>query len=180
MPRPHSLAFAIVLPLLSCAATPSRPLRIVDCTRGDYCDTFHEWPAPSWSNQHEALYRRGIGSILQEMACGRLVVRGSKLAYVAAEELSVSCERSRAQLHHVRNRQEADRLLRAGRIDYVVEFDKADATMVNGGIQVPFSASFYGKPPRAGADSRLEGVDNYLVVQTDKLAEVRLVSRAVL
>jgi hypothetical protein len=114
------------------------------------------------------------------MACGKLVVRGSKLAYVADNELSVSCEHSRAQLHHVKNRRDADRLLKAGRIDYVVEFDRADATMVNGGIQVPFSASYYGKPPRAGADSRLEGVDNYLVVQTDKMAEVRLVSRAVL
>jgi hypothetical protein len=114
------------------------------------------------------------------MACGKPTARGSKLAYVADDDLAVSCEHGRAQLHHVKNRKDADRLLKAGRIDYVVEFDKADATMVNGGIQVPFSASFYGKPPRAGADSRLEGVDNYLVVQTKEMAEVRLVSRAVL
>jgi len=180
MSRRHLLAFSIVLPLLSCASAPTRPLRVVDCTHGDYCDTLHEWPAPSWSNQHEALYRRGIGSILRAMACGKPTARGSKLAYVADDDLAVSCEHGRAQLHHVKNRKDADRLLKAGRIDYVVEFDKADATMVNGGIQVPFSASFYGKPPRAGADSRLEGVDNYLVVQTKEMAEVRLVSRAVL
>jgi hypothetical protein len=180
MPRPYLLAFASVLPFLSCASAPTRPLRVVDCTHGDYCDTLHEWPAPSWSTQHEALYRRGIGSILRAMACGRLTTRGSKLAYVADDELAISCEPSRAQIHHVKSRKEADRLLKAGRIDYVVEFDKADATMVNGGIQVPFSASFYGKPPRAGADSRLESVDNYLVVQTNGVAEVRLVSRAAL
>ncbi len=180
MPRPHLLAFWVVLPLFSCASAPTRPLRVVDCTQGAYCNALYEWPAPSWSNRHEALFRRGIGSILREMACGRPGTRGSKLAYVADDELSVACEHSPAQLHHVKDRKDADRLLRAGRIDYVVEFEKADATMVNGGIQVPFSASYYGKPPRAGADSRLEGVDNYLVVQTDKMAEVRLVSRAAL
>ena len=180
MPRLHLLALSIALPLLSCASAPTRSMRVVDCTHGEYCDALHEWPAPSWSNQHEDLYRRGIGTILREMACGRLVVRGNKLAYVADDEHAVSCEKSRAQLQHVKTRKEADRLLKAGRIDYVVEFGKADATMVNGGIQVPVSASYYGKPPRAGADSRLEGIDNYLVVQTDKMAEVRLVSRAVL
>ncbi len=117
---------------------------------------------------------------MREMACGRLVIPASKLAYVADGEVSVPCEHRRAQLHHVKDRTEADRLLKAGRIDYVVEFEKADATMIRGGIQVPFSASYYGKPPRAGADSRLEGVDNYLIVETDRMAEVRLVSKAVL
>ncbi len=166
--------------MLSCASTSGRPLRVVDCTQGEYCDTLHEWPAPSWSNRHEALYQRGVGSILREMACGKIAAKGTKLAYVAKDEVSVACESSRTKLLHVKDRSDGDRLLKAGRIDYVVEFEKANATMVNGGIQVPFSASYYGKPARAKADSRLEGVDTYLVVETDKMSEVRLVSRAAL
>jgi hypothetical protein len=178
MLRPHLLALCLVFPILSCASTPARRLRVVDCTQGDYCDALREWPAPSWSHQHESLYRRGIGSILGEMACGKILVGGRNLAYVAAGELSIPCDRSRAQLHRVDSRDDGNRLLRSGRIDYVVEFERADASMVSGGIQVPFSASYYGKPPRRGADSRLERVDNYLVVETDKMTEVRLVSRA--
>jgi len=178
--RPHLLAFCLALPILSCASTTARPLRVVDCTQGEYCGTFREWAAPSGSNQHEALYWRGVGSILREMACGKIVSRGRKMAYVADGELPVACEHGRAQLHRVKDRDDGNRLLREGRIDYVVEFERANATMVNGGVQVPFSASYYGKPPRRGADSRLEGVDNYLIVETDKMAEVRLVSRAAL
>jgi hypothetical protein len=182
MSRPRLLALCLVLPILSCAcaSTPARPLRVVDCTQGDYCDALREWAAPSWSNQHEALYRRGIGSILGEMACGKIVSGGRKLAYVAADELSVSCDHHRAQLHRVNSRDDGNQMLRTGRIDYVVEFERANPVMVSGGIQVPFSASYYGKPPRRGADFRLERVDNYLIVQTDKMAEVRLISRAVL
>lgn len=174
------LLFFLGLSALSCASTSARPLRVVDCTQGDYCDTLHEWPAPAWSNQHEALYRRGVGSILRGMACGKITARGSKLAYVAHDDLPVSCGSSRTELRRVKDRADGDRLLRAGRIDYVVEFEKANATMVSGGIEVPFSASYYGKPATAKADSRLEGVDTYLVVETDKMAEVRLVSRAAL
>jgi hypothetical protein len=156
-------------------------MRVVDCTQGDYCGTLREWPAPSWSSQHEALYRRGVGSILQELACGKTASsRGRKLAYVGDGELPGSCGQSHTQLHRVKSRDDGNQLLREGQIDYVVEFGRADATMVNGGIQVPLSASFYGKPPRRGADSRLERVDNYLVVQTDRMAEVRLISRAAL
>jgi len=165
---------------LSCASTGARPLRVVDCTHGDYCDTLHEWPAQSWSSRHEALYQRGVGSILREMACGRLAARGTKLAYVAKDEVKVPCESSRIQVRRVKDRSDGDRLLKAGRIDYVVEFEKANASMVSGGIEVPVSASYYGKPPRANADSRLEGVGTYLVVETDKMSEVRLVSRAAL
>lgn len=174
------LVFLLGLPALSCASTSARPLRVVDCTHGDYCDTLREWPAPSWSSQHEALYRRGVGSILREMACGKISAKASKLAYVATDDLSIPCSSSRTQLLRVKDRSDGDRLLKAGRIDYVVEFEKANATMVNGGIQVPFSASYYGKPARAKADTRLEGVDTYLVVETDKMSEVRLVSRAAL
>jgi len=180
MVRPHLFAFCLATSLLACASAPARPLRVVDCTQGDYCDTFHEWPAPSWSKEHETLYRRGIGSILRELACGKLAARGSKLAYVSDDDLAVSCEHGRTQLRRVKERGEGDRLLVAGRIDFVVEFERANGVMVNGGIQVPFSATFYGKPPRAGADSRLQAVDNYLIVQTNKLAEVRLISRAAL
>jgi hypothetical protein len=179
MVHPHLLALCLAIPLLSCAST-QRSLRVVDCTQGEYCGTFHEWPAPSWSKEHETLYRRGIGSLLQEMACGNLSSRGSKLAYVSSDELSISCDHSRTQLHRVKDRGDGDRLLVAGRIDYVVEFERANGVMVNGGIQVPFSATYYGKPPRKGADSRLEAVDTYLVVQTNKLAELRLISRAAL
>ncbi len=174
------LLLLLGLPLLSCASTSGRPLRLVDCTHGDYCDTLHEWPAPSWSSRHEALYQRGVGSILREMACGRMAAKGSKLAYVAKDELSLPCRGGRTQLLQVKDRSDGDRLLEAGRVDYVVEFEKANATMVSGGIQVPFSASYYGKPPRAKADSRLEGVETYLAVETDKMAEVRLVSKAAL
>jgi hypothetical protein len=174
------LVFFPGLFMLSCASTNARPLRVVDCTHGEYCDTLHEWPAQSWSSQHESLYQRGVGSILREMACGKIAARGTKLAYVANDDVSVTCGSSRTQLFRVKDRSDGDRLLKAGRIDYVVEFEKANATMVNGGIQVPFSASYYGKPPRAKADSRLEGVDTYLVVETDKMSEVRLVSRAAL
>jgi hypothetical protein len=46
------------------------------------------------------------------------------------------------------------------------------------GIEVPFSAVFYGRTRRKGTDSRLEGMDNYLIVQTDAMTEVRLISRA--
>ena len=172
--------FCLGLSLLSCASTTVRPLRVVDCTQGDYCDTLHEWPAPSWSNKHEALYWRGVRSLLLEMACGKMVARGRKLAYLADNELSVSCANSGTRFHRVKDRDDADRLLRAGRIDYLVEFERANGSMVNGGIQVPFSASFYGKPRRKGTDPRLEGVDSYLIVQTDSMAEVRLISRAVL
>jgi len=49
--------------------------------------------------------------------------------------------------------------------------------MVRGGIGVPLSATFYGRSGKSGSDSQLEGMDNYMVVQTDKTAEVRLVSR---
>ena len=115
-----------------------------------------------------------------EMACGKLATRGSKLGYVGDAELSLSCEHSRTELRRVKDRNDGDRLLKAGRIDYVVEFERANATMVNGGIQVPFSMAYYGKPARKGADSRLEAVDTYLIVQTEKMAEVRLVSRAAL
>jgi len=179
VPRRLFLLF-LGLPVLSCASVTPRPLRVVDCTQGEYCDTLHEWPAPSWSNQHEALYQRGVGSLLREMACGKISARGTKLAYVAKDEVPVPCESSRTQVHHVKDRADGDRLLKAGRIDYVVEFEKANPTMVSGGIEVPFSASYYGKPARAKADSRLEGVDTYVIVQTDKMAEVRLVSKAAL
>jgi hypothetical protein len=112
------------------------------------------------------------------MACGRVVAWGRKLAYVAQGDLSVTCSSGRAQIQHVRNRDDGNRLLAAGRIDYVVEFERADASRVRDGIEVPLSASFYGRSRKGRADSRLEGMDNYLIVQTDKMAEVRLVSRA--
>ena len=117
---------------------------------------------------------------MRAMACGNLSARGRRLAYVGDAELSVSCAHRRTELRRVKDRNDGDRLLKAGRIDYVVEFERANATMVSGGIQVPFSAVYYGRHRRAGADSRLQAVDTYLVVQTEKLAEVRLVSRAAL
>jgi hypothetical protein len=172
------LALCLALPLLSCASTSGRSLRFVDCTQSDYCGPLDDWPGPSWSKKHEALYRQGVRSILQEMACGRMSARGRRLAYVAADEVSVSCASGRTKIQHVKDRDHGNRLLAAGRVDYVVEFDRANATMVRGGIEVPLSASFYGKVRRTGTDSRLEGMDNYVVVQTDTMAEVRLVSRA--
>jgi hypothetical protein len=115
-----------------------------------------------------------------EMACGRMLARGHRLAYVAEDDLSVSCAGSRVQIRRVRDRDAGDRLLGAGRIDYLVEFEKAKASLVRGGIEVPLSASFYGRPRRAGADARLEGIDSYLIVETDTAAEARLVARATL
>jgi hypothetical protein len=112
---------------------------------------------------------------LQEMGCGKMVSRGRRLAYVAADDLSISCVSGPTQVRHVKDRDDGDRLLAAGRIDYVVEFERADASMVRGGIEVPLSATFYGRSRKA--DSQLEGMDNYLIVRTDRMAEVRLVSR---
>ena len=178
--RLHVLAFCIGLPLLSCVSTTPPPLRVVDCTQGAYCRTFHEWPERTWSKQHEALYWRGVRSVLREMACGRMVARGRKLAYVADDELSVSCANSHAQVRHVKDRDDGKRLLNAGRIDYLVEFERADASNVNGGIQVPLSLSYYGRSRKAGADPRLEEVDSYVILQTDTMSEVRLVSKAAL
>jgi hypothetical protein len=172
------LAFCFALLLLSCASTPAPPLRFVDCTQTDYCESLIDWPDPSWSAKHEALYRQGIRSILHEMACGKMVSRGRRLAYVAADDLSVPCASGPAQIRHVKNRNEGNRLLAAGRIDYVVEFERANASRVSDGIEVPLSASFYGRTRRKGTDSRLEGMDNYLIVQTEGMAEVRLISRA--
>jgi hypothetical protein len=134
----------------------------------------------SWSQKHEALYWQGVRSILLEAACGKMVARGRKLAYVAEDELSVSCASGDKRIRRVKDRDDGNRLLHAGRIDYVVEFERADASAVRGGIQVPLSASYYGKPGRAGTDPRLEEIDTYLIVKTDTMAEVRLVSRAAL
>ena len=172
------LAFCLALPLVSCASTTAPPMRVVDCTQGEYCGELNDWPGPSWSKRHEALYWQGVRSILQEMACGRIAARGRRLAYVAHDDLSVSCEAGPTQIRHVKDRDDGNKLLAAGRVDYVVEFDRANAAMVRGGIEVPLSASFYGKARRRGADSQLEGMDTYLIVQTDTMAEVRLVSRA--
>jgi len=177
MVRTH-LAFCLSLLLLSCATTPGRPLRVVDCTQMNYCDSLVDWPDPSWSPKHEALYRQGVQSILQEMACGKRVAKGRRLAYVAADDLSVPCASGPAQLRHVKDRDDGNRLLAAGRIDYVVEFERANASRIRDGIEVPVSASFYGRTRKAGTDSRLEGMDNYLIVQTEGMAEVRLISRA--
>jgi hypothetical protein len=172
------LSFCAALLLLSCASTTSRPLRFVDCIEGEYCDQLDDWPAPSWSGRHEALYWRGVRSILQEMACGMMASRGHRLAYVARDDLSVSCASGASRIHYVKDRDHGNKLLAAGKIDFVVEFDRADPSMVRNGIEVPLSASFYGKVRRTGTSSRLEGMHNYLVVQTDTMAEVRLVSRA--
>jgi hypothetical protein len=172
------LAFCFALLLLSCASPPARPLRFVDCTQMAYCDSLIEWPDPSWSAKHEALYWQGVRSILHEMACGKMVSRGRRLAYVAADDLSVPCASGPAQIRHVKSRDDGNRLLAAGRIDYVVEFERANASRVSDGIEVPLSASFYGRTRKTGTDSRLEGMDNYLIVQTEAATEVRLVSRA--
>ena len=172
------LAFCLTLPLVSCASTTTRPLRFVDCIEGEYCNQLDDWPAPSWSTRHEALYWRGVRSILQEMACGMMAARGHRLAYVARDDLSVSCASGDSRIRYVKNRDDGNRLLAAGKIDFVVEFDRANGSMVRGGIEVPLSASFYGRVRRTGTSSRLEGMHNYLVVQTDNMAEVRLVSRA--
>jgi hypothetical protein len=176
MTRPR-LAFCLVPLLLSCAST-TRPLRFVDCIQAEYCHQVDDWPAPSWSRKHETLYWRGVRSILQEMACGQMATRGRRLAYVARDDLSVSCASGRSRIHHVKDRDSGNRLLATGQIDYVVEFERSNAAMVRGGIGVPLSASFYGRVRRSGTSSRLEGMANYLAVQTDKMAEVRLVSRA--
>jgi hypothetical protein len=172
------LALGFALLFLSCASTTARPLRFVDCTQLNYCDSLIDWPDPSWSPKHEALYRQGLRSILHEMACGKMVARGRRLAYVAADDLSVPCVSGSAQIRHVKVRDDGNRLLAAGRIDYVVEFERANASRVNDGIEVPFSAIFYGRAKKTGTDSRLEGMDNYLIVQTEGMAEVRLISRA--
>ena len=144
----------------------------------DYCDSLIEWPDPSWSAKHEALYWQGARSILREMACGKMVSRGRRLAYVAADDLSVPCGSGPTQIRHVKNRDDGNRLLAAGRIDYVVELDRANASRISDGIEVPLSASFYGRTRKTGTDSRLEGMDNYLIVQTEATTEVRLISRA--
>jgi hypothetical protein len=107
-----------------------------------------------------------------------MVSRGRRLAYVAADDLSVACAAGPAQIRQVKNRDDADRLLAAGRIDYVVEFERANASRVRDGIEVPLSAIFYGRARKTGTDSRLEGMDNYLIVQTEAMTEVRLISRA--
>ena len=172
------LTLCCVLPLLSCASASSQSLRLVDCTRAEYCRALKEWSDPFWSKQHEALYAQGVRSILQEMACGKVVTWGRRLAYVARADLSVSCASGRSQIRYVKDRDDGNKLLAAGRIDYVVEFERADASKIRGGIKIPVSASFYGRARKGRADSRLEGMDNYLIVKTDTMAEVRLVSRA--
>ena len=80
----------------------------------------------------------------------------------------------------MKDRDDANRLLAKGAIDYVVEFERSNASTVRDGVQVPVSASYYGKPRRFDTDPRLEAVDTYVIVKTDKMAEVRLVSRAAL
>jgi hypothetical protein len=177
MTRPL-LASSLVLLLLSCASAKQRPLRFVDCIEAQYCNPLDDWPAPAWSGKHEILYWRGVRSILQEMACGRMLAPGRRLAYVARDDLSVSCASGQSRIHPVKDRDHGNRLLAAGQVDYVVEFERANAAMVRGGIGVPLSASFYGRVRRTGTSSRLEGMANYLAVQTDRMAEVRLVSRA--
>jgi hypothetical protein len=172
------LAFCFALLLSSCASTPARSLRFVDCTQTEYCGALDDWPDPSWSAKHEALYRQGLRSILHEMACGKMVGKGRRLAYVAADDLSVPCASGPAQIRHVKDRDDGNRLLAAGRIDYVVEFERANASRVRDGIEVPLSAIFYGRARKTGTDSRLEGMDNYLIVQTEAMTEVRLISRA--
>ena len=178
--RARWLAFATGLGLAACAATTARPVRVIDCTQGDYCGVLDERPAPAWSPRHEGLYQRGVRSILMAMACGRMPSRGQRLAYVAERDLSVSCAGSHVQIRRVKDREAGNRLLGAGRVDFVVEFDKAKASLVRGGIEVPLSASYYGRAGRAGADARLEGIDTYLVVETETTAEARLVARATL
>jgi hypothetical protein len=112
------------------------------------------------------------------MTCGKMVTRGRRLAYVAANDLSVPCASDPTQIRHVKNRDDGNRLLAAGRIDYVVEFERANASRVRDGIELPLSASFYGRTTKTGTASRLEGMDNYLIVQTEAMTEVRLISRA--
>ena len=164
--------------LLSCAANSARPLRFVDCTRTAYCTPFAEWPNPSWEEKHEALYSRGLVSIVHEMACGKMVTRGRKLAYVSAQALSVPCASGSALLRHVKDREQGNQLLAAGDIDAVVEFERSNASRINGGIEVPLAVVYYGKTRKHGTDSRLEGMDNYLIVQTEAMTELRLVSRS--
>jgi len=153
-------------------------MRFVDCTQMDYCRSLDDWPDPAWSEKHEALYREGVRSILRELGCGKMAARGRRLAYVAANDLSVPCAAGPTQIRHVKGRDDGNRLLADGRIDYVVEFERANAARVRGGIEVPLSAVFYGRVRRTGGDSRLEGMDNYLIVQTEAGTEVRLVSRS--
>jgi hypothetical protein len=172
------LMFCLAPLLLSCAANSTRPLRFVDCTRTAYCTPFAEWPNPSWSEKHEALYSQGVMSIVHEMACGKMVTRGRRLAYVSAQELSIPCAAGSASLRHVPDREHGNRLLAAGDIDSVVEFERSNASRINGGIEVPLAVVYYGKVRKHGADSRLEGMDNYLIVQTEGMTELRLVSRS--
>ncbi len=183
MAQPHILAFFVGLPLMSCASTGAAPLRVVDCTQGAYCDVVVETQGSSWSKKDESLYWQGVTSILQEMACGRTLPRGRRVAYVAQDGLSpssMSCASGRGQVRRVKDRDDANRLLAKGAIDYVVEFERSNASTVRDGVQVPVSASYYGKPRRFDTDPRLEAVDTYVIVKTDKMAEVRLVSRAAL
>jgi hypothetical protein len=171
------LVFGFALSLLSCASTSSRLLRVVDCTQLTYCSSIDDSPEASWSAKHEALYWQGVRSILHELTCKK-VPRGSRLAYVAANDISVPCASYPAQIHNVKDRDQGSLLLATGQVDYVVEFERANASQSRRGIAIPFSVSFYGRTKKNGADSRLEGMDNYLIVQTEAMTEVRLISRA--
>ena len=169
------LALCLAPLLLSCASNSAPLMRFVDCTRTAYCAPLAEWPNPSPVEKIDVLYARGVRSILREMACGKMVARGRRLAYVSERDLAVPC--GSAPIRHVRDRDHGNRLLAAGDIDYVVEFERATPSKVSGGIDMSVSAVFYGKAGRRGADSRLEGMDNYLIVQTKAMTELRLISQ---
>jgi hypothetical protein len=136
-----------------------------------------EAPNPALPDQHEALYTQGVRSILHEMACGKLATRGRKLAYVSAQEISVPCASGSMAIRHVNDRDQGNRLLAAGDIHAVVEFERANASRIREGIELPFSAVYYGKARKHGTDSRLEGMDNYLIVRTGTMTELRLISQ---
>lgn len=177
MPRPL-LVLGFTFLLLACSSTSTRPLRLVDCTRTAYCSLEGDWPEMAWSAEHEALYWQGVRSIVHGMACGQPATKGRKLAYIAKDSFPISCAANPAPIHHVKDRDQGNRLLAAGEVDHVVAFERANASGVKGDIEVPVSVSFYGRSKKSGVDSRLEGMDNYIIVKTNTITEVRLISRA--
>ena len=153
---------------------------MVDCTPKDECPIVAGERVVPWSQQHEALYWRGVEEIFNSIVCennGSTGAEGGKLAYHSDRPSKASCADPGISTSYLATEGELVDLLQTGKTDSVIAIERYQAFQTNLGISVQVSIIYLTKPDREGITPKTEGIDTYLIVQSGKSVEVRLESR---
>lgn len=173
MPTPTPCLFVVLL-CCSCMTGHAQGSRFLRCLTAPSCPSLNEQPS-TWSAEHEALYWRAVEALVKKEACGGELA--GKVAYQAEKRLSIVCDVTKAKIPWIDPKVPVGNAFSMDGITHADVFAKERALRTCHGAGVELSVNYYAKCRGAQREALDEGADGFVVVESNGVLEIRLISQ---